>query len=330
MQQCNTMCTGLHRETVTKECMDTCLSTTASCAKYSVCKPIGHFEFDYVCDDGNKPTNDGCCPGPRVGTVGCPTMCDAGAPHYPVHVAVGVAGQHGLECQCEGCPSTKDDSSEKLTKTLVEDLWIHGVATLATIAKEVGILGANRKMQELMKERNEEIMKLHSAGNTEGPAFQAKVDSIVAEYRKLIVTEAERFKAAGEKPEGVILSPGVNDESLLEEPQGRSGKGGRHGDDDDGGMVVVIVAASVVGVGLLICLLGLVYKFGQAKGGKHINTAGTGDSNMVPVEGDSNVVLGRPVEAGAVQGETALGGVVQPSAGGKGDNNSADEGPSKV
>jgi len=242
-------------------------------------------------------------------------------------VAVGVAGQHGLECQCNGCPSSKDNATDKLSKTLVDDLWIHGVATLATIAKEVGILGANRRMQELMKERNEEIMKLHSAGPSEGAAFQIKVDSIVAEYRELIVGEAQRFKAAGEKPEDII-KPGVSDESLLEEPQGRAGKGGVK-EEEKGGMIVIIVAASVSGVALLMCLLGLVYKFGQAKGGKHINTANTGD--MIPVDGDSNVVLGRPVEAGVVQGETALGGVVQPSAGGKGDNSAAaEEGPSKV
>jgi len=85
---------------------------------------------------------------------------------------------------------------------------------------------------------------------------------------------------------------------------------------------IIIVACSVSGLALLTCLLGLVYKFGQAKGGKNINTANTGD--MIPVDGDSNVVLGRPVElGGAVQGETALGGVVQPSVGGKGDKSAA-------
>jgi len=197
---CKGLCSGLYQERVNPDCKAKCYDKGAACARYSACKPSGHIEFDYVCDDSKKPMNNGCCP-VDAQSVACPKMCDSGAPHYPVHIAAGLKHQHGLECQCVGCPSSTKAAEQKMTDALKNDLWNHGVAALATISKQVGILGANRKMQELMKERNDKITTMYEA-RTPGDSqkvFQGKVDLVVSEYRGLIILEAERFKAAGEK-----------------------------------------------------------------------------------------------------------------------------------
>jgi hypothetical protein len=105
-----------------------------------------------------------------------------------------------LECQCLGCPPSNTQAKKKLKETLDNDLWQHGVALLAAISKEVGILGANRKMQELMKARNDAILDAFAKHpGLLDAAFQAKVDLITKKFHTLIVAEAKLFKANGEK-----------------------------------------------------------------------------------------------------------------------------------
>jgi hypothetical protein len=76
----------------------------------------------------------------------------------------------------------------------------HGIQALASISREVGILGANRKMQELMKQRNDALMQAfdeHPGSVDE--AWNVKAAVIIAEWRVKIVAEARAFKNRGEK-----------------------------------------------------------------------------------------------------------------------------------
>jgi len=96
--------------------------------------------------------------------------------------------------------TTTQRQKKKLKDTLENDLWQHGVAQLAAISKEIGILGANRKMQELMKGRNDDILAAFASHpGLLDAAFQAKVDVITRKYHAQIVAEAKRFKINGEK-----------------------------------------------------------------------------------------------------------------------------------
>jgi len=200
MNDCKQTCPQLYTQLMVPACNSTCFAKDSKCAKYSVCEPVGSHEFNYRCDDDSKPMTNGCCPGQRRGSVRCPTLCDSGAAHYPQQNVAGFAMSHGLECQCLGCPEDNSKAKKKLKDTLENDLWQHGVAQLAAISKEIGILGANRKMQELMKGRNDDILAAFASHpGLLDAAFQAKVDVITRKYHAQIVAEAKRFKINGEK-----------------------------------------------------------------------------------------------------------------------------------
>jgi len=208
-EDCLTTCAALHTENMVPECRSKCMTEGGKCAKYSVCKPVGTFEFDYVCDDGKPPMKNGCCSA-GGNRVTCPTLCDSGTPHYPIHSTAGYIWQHDLECQCLGCPSSTKAADDKWKKAMTEELWQNGVNTLAAISKEVGILGANRKMQELMAEQNKEILAVHEAfgnGQLQDMEFKRKVEAIVTKYRALIVAEAKLFKANGETETPALPEP---------------------------------------------------------------------------------------------------------------------------
>lgn len=194
---------------------------------------------------------------------------------------------------------------------MINDLEQHGVLTLAAMSKEVGILGANRKMQELMKERNDKIMAAYEEHpGIPDEAFQGKVNVIVEDYHARILLEAERFKANGEvddfagtaalvQPQPQI--PGEKDKS----PKGKKGK--KDSSDGDDMTIIIAVAAGAGGLLLLIIIMVLVYKLKAKKSTPPQKPGAQGHS---PYDGDSNVVMGRPIEGGAAA-EAAQGAPVQ-------------------
>lgn len=100
-------------------------------------------------------------------TTGCPKLCENqniwrldrtnGLPWWTRY-----RGGTGLvyQCSCTGCPESNEEGMIKLTGVLLEDnVWENGQMLLITIAREAGLtLGPNRKMQELMAERNVQIL----------------------------------------------------------------------------------------------------------------------------------------------------------------------------
>jgi len=246
-------------QTISPECKVQCFESMGMCSKYSVCPPAGDIAFDYVCDDESKPKANGCC-GSR-----CPSQCTN---------AKGYLFTHGQECQCLGCPSSTQEARTKLTAQMASDMDAHGIQALAAISKKVGILGANRKMQELMNERNAEIQKAfkdHPGGVD--AAWNQKAAFLIKQYRALIVAEALNFKARGE----------------VDKPLDGKGDG-----DSNSGVIIAVVCGAV---GLCLCASSLLlYNRGKAR---NQGAGNTGMGNVGPNDGDSNVVMGRPVENGA-------------------------------
>lgn len=299
MNDCTQECHQLYTSKMVPECKSKCFDSGSKCAKYSVCKPVGHFAFDYVCDDGLKPMDNGCCP-VSSNSVSCPTLCESGAPHYPMHYAAGYQIKHRMQCMCLGCPSSDASAKKKWRKTLTDDLWKHGVAQLATIAKEEGILGANRKMQELMDARNKKILeefeKIPGDGRPDD-AFKTKMNKITAEYRVLIQQEAKLFKAAGEKETGTGLAL-----PALPAPAAPAAAAQDNGNNST---IIVIAVAGVVGLFLIFGILALFYKF-QVKKTHSAAAAGSVTWN----DDATNVVMGRPVVDGSA-GEAVAGAPVR-------------------
>lgn len=177
---------------------------------------------------------------------------------------------------------------------VLDDLWKNGVATLAVISKEVGILGANKKMQLLMKERNDKIVAEYEAHpGMPDATFQKKVDQIVKEYYDKIKAEAVRYEKFGDPTPAPPPSPPPPSKDDDDDDDDK--KGGKKGDDDDGNTTIIIAAVcGVVGLLLLFGIVFMVYKI-KTKSPANVNS-GANATVAEPMEGDGNVVVGRPVD----------------------------------
>jgi len=301
MDTCNEACHQLFTEFMVPDCQAQCFKNSSVCEKYSVCRPAGPFPFDYLCDDGTAPGTDGCCGGR------CPSLCSA---------SKGYLFPHGLECQCVGCPATVDDGKKKFAKTLANDMDAHGINALASISKSVGILGANRKMQELMEQRNLAILTAFEAhpGSVDA-TWNNKAATIIDEYRVLIWAEAQAFKARGETDDpasgvtGTGTGAGTSGGTPTVKPltgaggtpsSGTTAKPFKAGKSTNNSSTVLIIV-SISGAAL-VAMCGaffLIYRLGKAKGQTSApSPANPGMGSMVPIGGD-NVVMGRPVDESA-------------------------------
>jgi len=218
-----------------------------------------------------------------------------------------------MECQCLGCPKTSSAAKIKATQELTESISEHGKNALDAIASSVGILGPNRKMQELMKERNDKILKAFEE-HEGGPdaVWEKKASAIIEEYRVLILDEAEAFKARGEKD--LVVVPYTPQKPGAEKGPGGQEKKSKHDRDGDGdGMSGIMVAALCAGGGIALCAaLAVVYRFGKSRGSQEVNKSNPTFGSMAAPEGDSNIVMGRPVEEGAEAAQAAAQGAPVP------------------
>jgi hypothetical protein len=179
------------------------------------------------------------------------------------------------------------EAKGKFREALTSDTWQNGVASLALISKEVGILGANRRMQELMQERNQLILqKFEALPALPDDAFQQEVNQIIARYDGLIRAEAQRFKDAGEVPED---TSGNNVVPLdTDDPQEKEA-------GNDGIILIAAVSASAAVVIALSVLL--LYYMMNVRGRSAAGSRGRGFGDGTESTGtDSTVVMGRPVD----------------------------------
>jgi hypothetical protein len=178
-----------------------------------------------------------------------------------------------LECSCQGCPSNVEQTKAKYKDTLDENLFKTGNLEIARIAKQYGLIGPNRRMQELLQERDERITtEFNAHQGLPDDTWQATMDAIIAEYTPLFRAEAERYARDGDP----TVDPVVVGSS----------------DDDDGGIVlIIIIAAGVVVIILLVAVVYVLYSRGKARSAMQ--------GGQRPRDGDPNVVMGRPVAPGA-------------------------------
>jgi hypothetical protein len=202
-----------------------------------------------------------------------------------------------LECSCQGCPSNVEQTKAKYKETLDENLFKTGNLEIARIAKEYGLIGPNRRMQELLQERDQRITtEFNALTGVPDDAWQATLDAIIAEYTPLFRAEAERYARDGDP----TVAPVVIE---------------RDDDDDDGSLIIIIVAAAGGAVFLvLVAIACILYSRGKARAAVQ--------GGQRPRDGDPNVVMGRPVAPGA-QTEIAEGAPVE--VGDKGAENNPNE-----
>lgn len=290
LNTCKQTCSKLYKTQMTTACRNQCMDASSTCEKYRVCEPAGPFEFDYVCDDGSSPNVRGCCTG-RYGNPTCPKLCQSATGHYPALDAVNIRfTSKNLECSCEGCPSSTQATKDKYKTTLDENLFETGTLEIARIAREAGLVGPNTKMQTLLKERDDRIKAEFDAHQgLPDDTWQDKMDAIKAEYTPLFQAEAARYALYGDP------SPTPSTATSSE----------------DSNSTVIIIVASAGGVVMLV-LMGLIIKLlMRAKRG--------GMPGQRPRDGDTNVVMGRPVAPGT-QAEVTEGAPVATDEKGGDDN----------
>lgn len=185
------------------QCVNECLKHDSPCRKYVSCRPP--VPGGYICHDGRWPeSSSGCCESnlSRIGS--CPRLCESqrmwrldkksrtAAPWW----ARWPQGEGMVaQCSCHGCPDSTDSMTSTLEWTVKEDLWLNGQRMLVDIARREDLqLGPNRRMQELMLQRNEDIERAleESMAAAYTSDLDEKIYRINLNYTS-VITDAARF-----------------------------------------------------------------------------------------------------------------------------------------
>lgn len=304
--QCTEQCDMIHPHLVRQSCNDNCFEGT--CNEYRTCEPPEQESFEYLCDDGSSPQTNGCCngllPNGNEGTT-CPALCRSGRKYIL---------PHGEECQCFDCPTTAQQAEESLNATFLgerhggvsDTVWQNGQTVLSDIAWRAGLIhGPTPQMQAMMVARNVEIGQAISRYGSGAVRTEREIVGISNTWNEKIEEcavggpehESCDFRGAQQYLPEYAQAP----ETIREES------------DEGGGMlIIVIIVCAVVVLGLAGTVFVLLTK---KKGG-----AGGPGGNARPIEGDPNVVVGRPVEGGAAPPQfDAAGGAPVATDAAKGD-----------
>jgi len=293
LEGCRTNCSMVHPNLVTVNCQESCFDANSTCAKYKTCPPREHPAFEYVCSDGTSPDSTGCCwtwqRGPQEGTAvksfQCPNLCDIRHTYY---------FSHGKECQCFGCPTSLDAASDKMKAIVLEAAMAQGQANLHSMARYVGLRqGPTPRMQEMQAEMNLAI-RAAIDGHTGryDASLEQEIATIAAQWNNRILQEAMRAKLCQDDPSQCPTQAPAQATQPPAMEEGKEERGARV-------VILVIVGAAVV-LGLILGILVVAYMIRAKK-----NAAGT---NVGPNPGDSNVVVGRPVDGAQGGGDPAASG----------------------
>lgn len=292
-KQCLKLCPALceQMESISQNCYDKCFEPNSSCSKFDICPPARWPSHGYVCDDGSEPLKTGCCvEGARGGPAGssCPLMCDSHR-SYPIATAEG----DRYECFCEGCPPSIEETQKKFHRLLENELHANGQSLLNSIAQEVGLKYPTRRMQDLMDERNAEIMKVVKSEKS-GYEKEKEIGQINDAYVK-------KIKEAGRK--------------------GPDGKPQASTEENDGEkniyLIVAISAVVVAGVAVGAAILAV---RARQKGPQVVDMSVQSSPSEIQRRADAlrqandaaAVVVGQPVGDRVLQGQAPPQGVVQP------------------
>jgi len=284
----------VHPDHVSEFCTQNCLTNGTDCEVYSTCEPLDPISFEYVCEDGSAPMENGCCNipdarNPDQTIQGCPMLCDDRTV-YAVPQPNGP--RSGLECMCFQCPTNLPDISYKCSQEWLNDLEERGQLLLLDIKRQVGLNDITPTMQLLMSERDAEIAAAIEANNGYcDQGLQEEVLRITNKWEGEITQEAERQLDCYNQNGGEYC---VDDD-----------------DDDDGSSVGIVVGVAIAAI--VVC--GGSAAFGAywfAK--KNSANQAQGGRGIQPREGDNEVVVGRPIQ-GEQGAASAVGGApVAPAA----------------
>mmetsp|Transcript_135559 Transcript_135559/g.329522 ORF Transcript_135559/g.329522 Transcript_135559/m.329522 type:complete len:346 (+) Transcript_135559:84-1121(+) len=230
-----------------RDCMDNCLKESAPCRRYVSCRPPS--VHTHVCDDGQWPdASSGCCKDNVTQMEGCPSLCETqrvwrldrtrAIPWWARwHTGDGIVAQ----CTCMDCPDRTEAGYARIRQTVTESIWDNGQVMLVDIARREGLrLGPNRHMQELMLERNSQILAvIEEFGDT------GFTDRRIAEINNRFAVLIQDAARLGEDP--LALQRG-----------GRTREGRREGDRDVGVIVAIVVSSAlaiVVAISVATCLV---------------------------------------------------------------------------
>jgi len=185
------------------------------------------------------------------------------------------------QCTCMECPETDIDRLDKLQRTVEESIWDNGQVMLVDIARRAGLkLGPNRRMQELMQKRNDEILAIINSARADA-SVDVQISEVNTRYAQAITNAARRGPDANQwKGPGRI----------------NGGKGQWQSDNDDNKMTwIVIVACSFA---ILACIVVATWMVLRKKA----------PPPVLEYQNNQHVVVGNPVCSG-----TDAAGVVQGS-----------------
>jgi len=201
---CQTICSAAE-PSPSQECKSRCLDIDASCRSYLACRPPMITANSYVCDDGKWPeSSSGCCYD-DTNVPACPRLCETQLQYrldrnqnYPWWSRWDDTGKGVYQCTCLGCPSTTDEVATTISN-LNDNIWDNGQVMLVDIARREGLkYGPNRRMQELMAERNEAVLYIIAPLNaTNRAGIEKKVVEINSHYTALITEAAQKYEDDG-------------------------------------------------------------------------------------------------------------------------------------
>lgn len=275
---CRDTCTSIHPHDTTAICLSSCFADN-SCNRYRTCEPLGFPTYEYVCDDGTGAKQNGCCdgelPNGQAAEV-CPTLCE----NYRRYHIQG----HGIECQCYNCPSSRNDAQVLANRTMYQEIYEHGQSSIQLLADQAQLdlvrhPWLSRKLQNMVQQRNDAILRtIESTGPLPSRQTQDALRRLQEDWLARMVAEVNRYKQEG--PDNSLNPRVVDDDD----------------DDDDGGGAVIIIAVAV-GVAVVFIAIGVAaYVIVKTKAKGPANAPG-----VRPQDGDTNVVLGRPVDINSGQ-----------------------------
>lgn len=328
LKQCRDQCTFQGADVVVTECYKTCLSANSTCHLYATCEPLEQLSFDYVCDDGESPSANGCCAVPYMRSDGqpvvvqeCATLCDSRQVHQL---------PHGNECLCEGCPKSVAEMRTKFEAVLEKALWVNGQEILVEVSHLAELKrGATPEMQRLMAERNEKLLEafMTSKSNAEG---EARMMQINEEYLNLIVDAAKAAQdpdatltaaiASGDKQEiaealrlteGAGASPSLEAEAeaKLDETKKKEEKEAvkEKEKDTEGSVGIGAVIGIIAGV---VIFMSVAFAFVWTRSKKTQNFPSNFQANSTPANGPT-IVVGQPVNPAQATTGAPVEGAVQ-------------------
>jgi len=273
LDQCRQTCRQLLPVARTQECDDLCFE--GSCKEYRSCPPLDPLSHEYQCADGTAPESNGCCPS-RSHHLGadCPALCSI----KNQYVIWG-----GLQCQCFDCPVDDAEQIQTMKDAIEDNLVESGRAAMVDVCSQVRLNPCpSQGLQKMMSDRNKELADaIEAHQGMPDQEFQDSLEKKASNWNARILLEAHREESCSFGVEDACKE--LSTERDTKDREDSSGNGLL----DVGALIAILLAVLVIGF-----LAGVLF-FLFCRRIRKVPEASNPD--MSPVDGDRQVVVGRPV-----------------------------------